>query len=90
MCDCPGLVFPSFSSSKSELILHGVLPIDTLRDYLTPLSLVMLSVKKEILELKYKITLPEKNSNKYTASNLLKLFASKKGYVTGRGLPNEA
>lgn len=28
LCDCPGLVFPSFASSKSEMVCCGVLPID--------------------------------------------------------------
>ncbi len=28
LCDCPGLVFPSFTNSKAEMMLCGVLPID--------------------------------------------------------------
>ena len=31
LCDCPGLVFPSFVTSKEELILNGILPVDQLR-----------------------------------------------------------
>ena len=31
LCDCPGLVFPSFANSKAELVCAGVIPIDTLR-----------------------------------------------------------
>ena len=28
LCDCPGLVFPSFANSKAEMMCCGVLPID--------------------------------------------------------------
>jgi ribosome biogenesis GTPase A len=33
LCDCPGLVFPSFVSTREEMVVNGVLPIDQLRDY---------------------------------------------------------
>jgi large subunit GTPase 1 len=33
LCDCPGLVFPSFANSKAEMMCCGVLPIDTMKDY---------------------------------------------------------
>ncbi|KAL7676994.1 hypothetical protein ACOME3_003243 [Neoechinorhynchus agilis] len=28
LCDCPGLVFPSFSSCKAEFVINGVLSVD--------------------------------------------------------------
>ncbi|ETO07194.1 GTPase [Reticulomyxa filosa] len=40
LCDCPGLVFPTLMSSKADLVLNGVLPIDTLTDFLTPSRLM--------------------------------------------------
>ncbi|EAQ85902.1 hypothetical protein CHGG_07155 [Chaetomium globosum CBS 148.51] len=36
LCDCPGLVFPNFASTKAELVVNGVLPIDQLREYSGP------------------------------------------------------
>ena len=36
LCDCPGLVFPSFANSKAEMMTCGVLNIDTMRDYVGP------------------------------------------------------
>ena len=36
LCDCPGLVFPSFANSKSEMMCCGVLPIDTIREHINP------------------------------------------------------
>lgn len=31
LCDCPGLVMPSFVSTKADMILNGILPIDQVR-----------------------------------------------------------
>lgn len=28
LCDCPGLVFPAFVTTKQEMIISGILPID--------------------------------------------------------------
>jgi large subunit GTPase 1 len=41
LCDCPGLVFPSFVSTKAEMIVNGLLPIDQMRDHLPPVTLVV-------------------------------------------------
>ena len=38
LCDCPGLVFPSFVATKGELILNGVLSVDHMRDYVEPIN----------------------------------------------------
>lgn len=51
LCDCPGLVFPNFSSSKAELICAGVLSIDTMRgDYITAVSLIAQRIPAGTLE----------------------------------------
>ncbi|KAJ6655497.1 hypothetical protein lerEdw1_005075 [Lerista edwardsae] len=42
LCDCPGLVMPSFVSTKAEMTCSGILPIDQLRDYVPPVSLISL------------------------------------------------
>lgn len=90
LCDCPGLVFPSFANSKAEMMCCGVLPIDTMKDYISPISLIVMRVPKEVLEHHYRINLPSVESKSYTASVFLAVYAGKKGHVTGRGLPNEA
>lgn len=90
LCDCPGLVFPSFANSKAEMMCCGVLPIDTMKDFISPVSLIVNRVPKEVLEAIYKIRLPPKNSRRYNASNFLAVYAARRGFVTGRGLPNEA
>ena len=40
LCDCPGLVFPSLVSTKAEMVVSGILPIDQMRDHTPPVSLV--------------------------------------------------
>ena len=50
LCDCPGLVFPSFANSKAEMMTCGVLNVDTMRDYVSPVQLIMSRVPKEVLE----------------------------------------
>lgn len=71
LCDCPGLVFPSFANSRAEMMCCGVLNIDTIRDYLSPIQLIMSRIPKEVLEAQYKIKLPERDSDKYTGSIFL-------------------
>jgi len=68
----------------------GVLPIDTMKDYISPVSLIIHRVPKVVLEEHYKIKLPAADSKNYTASIFLQVLGAKKGLVTGRGLPNEA
>ncbi|KAL7991180.1 hypothetical protein Chor_012835 [Crotalus horridus] len=40
LCDCPGLVMPSFVSTKAEMVCSGILPIDQLRDHVPPITLI--------------------------------------------------
>ncbi|EDR24511.1 hypothetical protein, conserved [Entamoeba dispar SAW760] len=59
LCDCPGLVFPSFLSSKEEMICSGVLPIDRMQDCLGPIDLVTRRISPSILEAFYKFKIPK-------------------------------
>lgn len=38
LCDCPGLVFPSFVSTTAQMVTNGVLPINQLRDHMGPVD----------------------------------------------------
>lgn len=42
LCDCPGLVFPSFVNTKADMVCNGILPIDQLRSALEPVQIVRL------------------------------------------------
>ena len=84
--DCPGLVFPSFSSSKAEMLVNGILPIDNIRDYLNPISIIVKNIPRKILESYYKFKLPDI----FSATQFLQLLATKRGFISGRALPDEA
>lgn len=40
LCDCPGLVMPSFVCTKADMLLNGILPIDHLKDHVPAVTLL--------------------------------------------------
>lgn len=80
LCDCPGLVFPQFATTAAELVCDGVLPIDQLREYTGPASLVVKRVPREVLEGMYGLSIRTKSveeggDGKVTAEGLLIAYA---------------
>jgi large subunit GTPase 1 len=57
LCDCPGLVFPQFTTTKADLVCDGVLPIDQMREHTGPIALVVNRIPKEVLEATYGLTI---------------------------------
>lgn len=57
LCDCPGLVFPSFVSNSADLIAAGVYPINQMREAqaLDVVRLICERVPLEVLEAMYAI-----------------------------------
>ena len=51
--------------------------------------MILSKVPKEVLETQYKIKLPPRENKRYNCQTFLQLFAAKKGWITGRSLPNE-
>ncbi|XP_020224847.1 GTPase LSG1-1 isoform X1 [Cajanus cajan] len=94
LCDCPGLVFPSFSSSRSEMIASGVLPIDRMTEHKEAVQVVADKVPRHVIEEIYKISLPkpksyEPQSRPPLAFELLGAYCASRRYVTASGLPDE-
>ena len=58
LCDCPGLVFPSFVSNTADLIAAGVYPIAQMRDHWPVTNLVCQRIPRDILNAHYGIVLP--------------------------------
>jgi large subunit GTPase 1 len=85
LCDCPGLVFPSFVSSRAEMVVSGVLSIDHLTDYLSPVELVCRRVHSTELEAKYGVKL----GGRVPATILLQKIANERGFYAGGGRPSE-
>ncbi|KAK9478671.1 P-loop containing nucleoside triphosphate hydrolase protein [Lipomyces japonicus] len=97
LCDCPGLVFPNFASTKAELVCNGVLPIDQLREYTGPAALVAQRIPKEYVEHVYGIrihTRPEIDGGTGipTADELLGAYAIARGFIRSSkgGRPDES
>lgn len=94
LCDCPGLVFPSFTSSRYEMIACGVLPIDRMTTHREAVQVVADKVPRYAIEEIYKITLPkpksyEPQSRPPLASELLRTYCASRGYTSSSGLPDE-
>ncbi|KAG2286137.1 hypothetical protein Bca4012_033309 [Brassica carinata] len=94
LCDCPGLVFPSFSSSRYEMIACGVLPIDRMTEHREAVKVVAERVPRDVIEGVYNISLPKPKSYESRfrpplASELLRTYCLSRGYVAASGLPDE-
>jgi len=59
LCDCPGLVFPSFVSSTADMIAAGVYPIAQMRDHWPVVNLICKRVPRDVLNAHYGINIPE-------------------------------
>ena len=68
----------------------GVLPIQNIREYVQPVSLIASRIPKPVLEAYYKIQLPARDSARYTTLTFLNVYASKRGWITGNSNPNTA
>ncbi|KAI1631176.1 putative ribosome biogenesis GTPase Lsg1 [Biscogniauxia mediterranea] len=96
LCDCPGLVFPNFATTKADLVCNGVLPIDQLREYTGPATLVAHRIPQPFLDAVYGIhiktrPLEEGGTGIPTSSELLSAYAKARGFKTqGVGLPDES
>jgi large subunit GTPase 1 len=96
LCDCPGLVFPNFATTKAELVCNGVLPIDQLREFTAPAAIVAQQIPKRFLEATYgfKINvrpIEEGGTGTPTGSELLRAYAAARGFATqGLGQPDES
>lgn len=80
LCDCPGLVFPSFAVTKADMVVNGILPIDHLRECWSPSAIVAQQIPRYYLESVYGISLPQPTNDEDpdrcpTATELLSAFA---------------
>ncbi|KYN44004.1 Large subunit GTPase 1 like protein [Trachymyrmex septentrionalis] len=93
LCDCPGLVMPSFLCTKAEMILNGILPIDQMRDHVPAITLLATLIPRYILEDLYGFMLPipsegEDLNRAPTAEELLNAHAYNRGFMTQNGQPD--
>lgn len=85
--DCPGLVFPNVTSCKEELIVNGVLSIDQLRNYLSPVEYLLRQehISPRQVEVLYNIKLPiltEDMPKEYSSIDVLSTLGHARGFHT--------
>ncbi|KAJ6028087.1 Large subunit GTPase 1 [Penicillium herquei] len=96
LCDCPGLVFPNFATTKADLVVNGVLPIDQQREFTGPAGIVAHRIPKHFLENVYGVKIKtrpieEGGTGIPTASEVLRAYARARGFSTqGLGQPDES
>ena len=96
LCDCPGLVFPNFATTKAELVCNGILPIDQLREFTGPAGLVAQRIPQSFFEALYGVkvhTRPQEEGGTGipTAEEILTAYAVARGFAkTGQGQPDES
>ncbi|KAI8324838.1 P-loop containing nucleoside triphosphate hydrolase protein [Martensiomyces pterosporus] len=96
LCDCPGLVFPTFATTQADMVCNGVLPIDQLREFTGPSGLVAQRIPKWVLEAIYGIEIKTRHEEEGgtgipTAEELLTAYAAARGmFKGGEGNPDES
>ncbi|KAL8772660.1 MAG: hypothetical protein Q9209_002321 [Squamulea sp. 1 TL-2023] len=96
LCDCPGLVFPNFATTKADLVCNGILPIDQLREFTGPAGLVAKRIPQTFFEALYGVKvktrpLEEGGTGIPTAEEILVAYAVARGFAkTGQGQPDES
>jgi large subunit GTPase 1 len=91
LCDCPGLVFPSFVSTRGELIINGILPVDQMRDYVEPINLLAHHIPKNVLEMVYGVSFKKPIEGKdpqLTAEDICSCYSTFRGYMNHKGMPD--
>ena len=96
LCDCPGLVFPNFATTKAELVCNGILPIDQLREFTGPAGLVAQRIPQTFFEAMYGVKvytrpIEEGGTGIPTAEEILTAYAVARGFATtGQGQPDQS
>jgi large subunit GTPase 1 len=89
LCDCPGLVFPSFMRNTGEMLCAGILPINQMRDCQEPGNFISARVPIHLLEAVYGMKIQREfdvlddPNRPPTASEMLAAYCQIKGYITG-------
>uniref|UniRef100_A0A0X3P6K3 Large subunit GTPase 1 homolog n=1 Tax=Schistocephalus solidus TaxID=70667 RepID=A0A0X3P6K3_SCHSO len=93
LCDCPGMVMPSFAHTREDLVVAGILPIDEMRDCIPPIRVVCEQIPREVLSAVYGVNIPrpaeyEDQNRPPTPYEFLGAYARMRGFMTARGNPH--
>ena len=95
LCDCCGLVLPSFCVTKADMVLNGILPIDQLHDYVPPVNTLCTMIPRHVLEERYGILIAkplegEDPNRPPFAEELLLAYGYNRGFMTANGQPDQS
>lgn len=95
LCDCCGLVLPSFCVTKADMILNGILPIDQMRDYVPPVNTLCTMIPRHVFEDNYGILITkplegEDPNRSPFAEELLLAYGYNRGFMTANGQPDQS
>ena len=88
LCDCPGLVFPSFMRSTGEMLCAGILPINQMRDYVEPAEVIASRVPIHLLDAAYgmriirELDVKDNPDRPPSPHEMLCAYCAVKGYIT--------
>ncbi|MES1922381.1 large subunit GTPase 1, partial [Bonamia ostreae] len=88
LCDCPGLVFPSLSNSRAELICSGIISVEHSKNLFESVELITRRVPTHYFLKVYKgLTLPV-NEEFVSCQRVLSTLSTQKGWLTACSQPN--
>ncbi|KPI86678.1 hypothetical protein ABL78_4236 [Leptomonas seymouri] len=93
LCDCPGLVFPSFATTKAQMVCDGILPVDTATDTLEAVATICRRMTRQVLEAELNVSLLQRDDideSDSLAERLLNAMARRRGYMASHDRPNKA
>ncbi|VUZ54501.1 unnamed protein product [Hymenolepis diminuta] len=93
LCDCPGMVMPSFAYTQEDLVVAGILPIDEMRNCIPPIQVICEQIPKEVFCVLYGISIrPPKEfedpNRPPTPHELLAAHACSRGFMATKGNPH--
>jgi large subunit GTPase 1 len=90
LCDCPGLVFPSFCTTTEDMVCDGILPIAHMKDFLLPSGVVCRRIPRIVFEAMYNVSLSledDRDESPTPADRLLNAIARRRGYMADHDRP---
>lgn len=89
LCDCPGLVFPSFMQSTGEMLCSGILPINQMREFREPCEVILQRVPRHHLEatlslkIERELDIKDDPDRPPTTTEFLAAYCKVRGYIAG-------
>ncbi|KAF5219164.1 hypothetical protein ECC02_007860 [Trypanosoma cruzi] len=93
LCDCPGLVFPSFASTREQMVCDGILPIDTATDALSAVNVLCRRIPREVLQKQFGVSLraeDDVDESHSLVERFLNALARRRGYLGAHDRPNKS